>query len=310
MAQINPLMTTSEEQFIVGESDFSCFEQYAYRLEGCAILFCRNGEAEVIKVTLKPKEKLKKLIFEKDFSEIAIKGRISRGNILTKNEVYRIGLKQHGGSTLGGRKVWFDHDVHRLNYDEHGEFLGEFQNNDLILVILDNGEFYTTNFDVNNHYEHNILKIEKFKAHKVWTAVLYDGEQGGKPYIKRFMFEPSARKQSYLNENPETKLILLTCTAYPRLEVKLGEPDTFRGPLEIDAEQFIGVKGFKAKGKRLTQYVVESVEELEPVRFPDPEDEEDGDDEDNDNMPEVVDPDEGKSESDIRDELTGQMKLF
>lgn len=269
-----------------------------------------NGEAEVIKVTLKPKEKLKKLIFEKDFSEIAIKGRISRGNILTKNEVYRIGLKQHGGSTLGGRKVWFDHDVHRLNYDEHGEFLGEFQNNDLILVILDNGEFYTTNFDVNNHYEHNILKIEKFKAHKVWTAVLYDGEQGGKPYIKRFMFEPSARKQSYLNENPETKLILLTCTAYPRLEVKLGEPDAFRGPLEIDAEQFIGVKGFKAKGKRLTQYVVESVEELEPVRFPDPEDEEDGDDEDNDNMPEVVDPDEGKSESDIRDELTGQMKLF
>ncbi len=268
-----------------------------------------NGEAEIIKVTLKPNEKLKKIVFEKDFSEIAIKGRASRGNQLTKHDVFRIGLKAHGGSTLGGRKVWFDNDVQRLNYDEHGDYLGEFHNNDSILVVLPNGEFYITNFDANNHYEQNILRIEKFDPDKVWTAVLWDADNQGFPYIKRFLMEATAKKQNFIGDNAESKLILLTDTVYPRLEITFFEPDAFRGPQEIDAEQFIGVKGFKAKGKRLTTFALDQVTELEPTRFPDPvEETENG--EDDEAQVDVEDPDEGKSDQDIRDEITGQLKLF
>ena len=266
-----------------------------------------NGEAEIIKVTLKPQEKLKKLVFEKDFSEIDIKGRTAKGNQLTKHEIFRIQLKAHGGSTLGGRKVWWDPDVQRINYDEHGEFLGEFQNNDQILVVLKTGEYYLTNFDANNHYEQNILRIEKYKAKKVWTAVLWDADNQNQPYIKRFMFEESKKKQSFLGENAESTLILLTDTPYPRLELTFNEPDTFRGPLEVDAEEYIAVKGFKAKGKRLTTYALNQVTELEPTRFPEPET---ADDEAEEPLDEVLDPDEGKSDGDIRDEITGQLKLF
>ncbi|MBR1492501.1 MAG: DNA gyrase/topoisomerase IV subunit A [Bacteroidaceae bacterium] len=266
-----------------------------------------NGEAEIIKVTLKPQEKLKKLVFEKDFSDIDIKGRSARGNQLTKHEIFRIQLKAHGGSTLGGLKVWWDPDVQRINYDEHGEFLGEFLNNDQILVVLPTGEYYLTNFDANNHYEQNILRIEKFKAKKVWTAVLWDAENQNQPYIKRFVFEDSKKRQSFLGENPESQLILLTDTPYPLLELTFKEPDTFRGPQQVDAESFIGVKGFKAKGKRLTTYALDQVKELEPVRFPEPETENEVEEEE---MEEVIDPDEGKSDGDIRDEITGQLKLF
>ncbi|MBQ6750133.1 MAG: DNA gyrase/topoisomerase IV subunit A [Bacteroidaceae bacterium] len=266
-----------------------------------------NGEAEIIKVTLKPQEKLKKLVFEKDFSEVEIKGRAARGNQLTKHEIYRIQLKAHGGSTLGGLKVWWDPDIQRINYDEHGDFLGEFQNNDLILVVLQTGEYYLTNFDANNHYEQNIMRIEKFKSKKVWTAVLWDADNQNQPYIKRFVFEESKKKQSFLGENPESKLILLTDTPYPRLELTFNEPDTFRGPLEVDAEEYIAVKGFKAKGKRLTTYALNQVTELEPTRFPEPETEEE---DSSDELEEIIDPDEGKSDGDIRDEITGQLKLF
>ena len=265
-----------------------------------------NGEAEIIKVTLKPQEKLKKLVFEKDFSEIEIKGRAARGNQLTKHEIFRIQLKAHGGSTLGGLKVWWDPDIQRINYDEHGEYLGEFMNNDQILVILNTGEYYLTNFDANNHYEQNVRRIEKFKAKKVWTAVLWDAENQNQPYIKRFMFEDSKKKQSFLGENPESTLILLTDTPYPLLELTFKEPDTFRGPQQVDAEEYIGVKGFKAKGKRLTTYALDKVKELEPVRVPEPEVEEEPQEE----IEEVIDPDEGKSDDDIRDEITGQLKLF
>ena len=266
-----------------------------------------NGEAEIIKVTLKPQERLKKLVFEKDFSDIDIKGRTAKGNQLTKHEIYRIQLKAHGGSTLGGRKVWWDPDIQRINYDEHGEYLGEFLNNDQILVVLTTGEYYLTNFDANNHYEQNILRIERYKAKKVWTAVLWDADNQNQPYIKRFQFEESKKKQSFLGENSESQLILLTDTPYPRLELTFSEPDTFRGPLEVDAEEYIGVKGFKAKGKRLTTYALDQVKELEPTRFPDPETEVEKVEEEQE---EVVDPDEGKSDDDIRDEITGQLKLF
>lgn len=266
-----------------------------------------NGEAEIIKVTLKPHEKIKKLVFDKDFSEIAIKGRASRGNLLTKNEIYRIQLKAHGGSTLGGRKVWWDPDVQRINYDEHGEYLGEFFNNDQILVILPNGDFYVSTFDQNNHYEQNILRIEKFNDKKIWTAVLWDADNQNLPYIKRFYMEASAKKQNFIGENENSKLILLTDTYYPRLQINYNDPNIDRPSEELDAEQFIAVKGFKAKGKRLTTYPLGSVVELEPTRFPEKDESED---DGNEELEEVIDPDEGKSDSDIRDEITGQLKLF
>ncbi len=269
-----------------------------------------NGEAEIIKVTLKPLEKIKKLVFEKDFSEVPIKGRSSRGNQLTKNEIFRIQLKAHGGSTLGGRKVWWDPDVQRINYDEHGQYLGEFQNNDQILVILDTGEYYLTSFDANNHFEQNIMRIEKYKAKKVWTAVLWDADNQNQPYIKRFYFEETKKKVSYLGENAGSKLILLSDTPYPRLQLTFLEPDAFRGPIEVDADEYIAVKGIKAKGKRLTTYILGEVKELEPTRFPENNDEDSDNDDENGSVPEVIDPDEGKSDSDIRDEITGQLKLF
>ena len=263
-----------------------------------------NGEAEVIKVTHKPNPRIRKITLEEDFSNIAIKGRQAMGNILSKFPIHRILLKHQGGSTLGGRKVWFDSDVLRLNYDGHGDYLGEFQNDDLILVVLNSGEYYTTNFDVNNHYEDSISIIEKFDPHKVWAAVLYDASQNGYPYLKRFCFEATTKKQSYLGEG--NQLILLTDEAYPRFEVVFGGADAFREPLIVEADEFIAVKGYKAKGKRLTTYAIDTVNELEPVKKPVVEEPATEVTEDEENL----DPDKDKSDSDILDELTGQGRLF
>ena len=266
-----------------------------------------NGEAEIIKVTLDPNPKLKKIFIDKDFSEVIIKGRASKGNLLTKNSVHRIGLKSHGHSTLGGRMVWFDPDVNRLNYDEHGQLLGEFFDDDQILVVLQNGECYLTNFDLNNHYEANILRIEKYDSSKVWTAILYDADNQGYPYLKRFLMDATKKKQNWLSENPASRLILLTDTPFPRLLMTYGGADAFRGSEEIDAEQFIAVKGYKAKGKRLTTCAIEAIEELEPTRQPEPEEPtEEADIPEEENL----DPDAGKSEQQVRDELTGQLRLF
>ena len=268
-----------------------------------------NGEAEVIKVTLDPNPKVKKIFFDKDFSDIIIKGRTSKGNLLTKFSVHRIGLKSHGHSTLGGRKVWYDPDVNRLNYDEHGRLLGEFYDDEQILVVLQNGDFYLTNFDLNNHFEENILRIEKYDGNKVWTAILYDADNQGYPYMKRFLMDATKRKQNWLSDNPASRLILLTDTAYPRILVTYGGADEFRGSEEIDAEQFIAVKGFKAKGKRVTTWQLSSVEELEPLRFPEATEEQETPDE-QEEPEENLDPDAGKSEQQVLDELTGQLRLF
>lgn len=266
-----------------------------------------NGEAEVIKITLDPAPKLKKIFFDKDFSEVLIKGRAAKGNLLTKFQVHRIGLKSHGHSTLGGRKVWYDPDVNRLNYDEHGRLLGEFNDGDQILVFLPNGEYYLTNFDANNHFEDNIVRLEKYDADKVWSCVLYDADNQGYPYVKRFLLEASKRKQCYLGENPNSKEILLTDQVYPRILVTYGGADEFRGSEEIDVEQFIAVKGYKAKGKRLTTYQIASITELEPTRLPDPPQEDETDETEEE---ENLDPDAGKSQQQVIDELTGQQTLF
>lgn len=263
-----------------------------------------NGEAETLRVTLKEKPRLKVLQFDISFADLAIKGRQSLGNIVTKNEVHRISLKERGVSTLGGREVWFDWDVLRLNYDGRGQSLGEFNPTDQVLVILKSGEFYMSSFDLSNHYENNILRIEKYRDGVVWTAVLNDADQGY-PYIKRFTFEPSLKKQSFIGENPNSELLLLTDDVYPRVKVTLGGADAFREPLIIDAEEYIGAKSFKAKGKRLTTFATEKIEWIEPREVPEEElQQPDVDLEVETAEEEVI------NQNDVRDELTGQQRLF
>ena len=266
-----------------------------------------NGEAEILRVTLKEKPRLKKLQFDVDFADIAVKGKGAIGNLVTRNDVHRISLKERGTSTLGGREVWFDPDVLRLNYDGRGFSLGEFFGNDLVLVVLKNGQFYTSTFDATNHYEDNILFIEKFRPKVVWTAVLNDADQGY-PYIKRFAFEATAKKQSFIGENADSQLLLISDKKYPRFRVVFGGVDEFREPLVVDAVDYIGEKSFKAKGKRLTTYTVGNIEEIEPREVPEEEVEA---------VPEVdiepakvVKSDDIINQNDVRDELTGQMRLF
>ena len=267
-----------------------------------------NGEAEVVKVTLKPKPRLKTLQFDVDFSELAIKGKQSQGNIVTKNEVHRFSLKEKGTSTLGGREVWFDPDVLRLNYDGRGNYLGEFNGNDLVLVILKNGEYYMSTFDAANHYEDNILRIEKFRQGHVWTAALNDADQGF-PYIKRFTFEPSNKKQRFIGENEKSTLIALSDEPGARFEVKFGGGDEFRGSIVIDAMEFIGVKSFKAKGKRVSNYNIESIVEVEPreVEVEEPQEPQIADGE---LLPEGEELEPERSDDEVRDEINGQQRIF
>jgi len=228
-----------------------------------------NGEAEVIRIALKPKPRLKNLLFEKDFSDITIKGRQSMGNILTKNDILRITLKQKGGSTLGGRNVWFDRDVLRLNYDSRGEFLGEFQSDDLILVITKTGEYYTTNFDLTNHYDADTKIIEKYDGDKIWSVALFDAEQNF-PYLKRFTLEPSQKRVNFLGDNVGSTMLHISSEVYPRFEIIFGGKDEERTPITIDVDEFISIKSCKAKGKRICTWEIASVNELAPTRYPEP----------------------------------------
>ena len=282
-----------------------------------------NGEAEVIKVALKPNPKLKKVFFDKDFSEVAIKGRGTRGNMLTKIEVSKVTLKSHGSSTLGGRKVWFDSDIKRLNYDGQGKYLGEFDGEDQVLVMLKDGRYYLTNFDVNNHYEDNIFRIEKYNANKVWTCIYFNSQQSNYLYIKRFQLEATVRMQNFMNEMPAENIMLVTDTVYPRVLVTLGGTDSFREPIELDVEEFALVKGYKAIGKRITTLHIDKVEELEPLRFPEetipepPVEEDDSQDEpdssdnsdNSDDSTPSPDSSEDKSQQDLADEMNGQLSF-
>ena len=223
-----------------------------------------NGEAEVIRIHHKPKARIKKLVFEFDFGPLAIKGKSSMGNILTKNAVHKIALKEKGLSTLGGRKIWFDDAVFRLNVDGRGSFLGEFSADDKILVINKNGYFRVTGFDLSNHFDDNILIIEKFHSGKVYSVVYWDAEQKFY-YVKRFTIEESEKPLCFINEDPESKMISLTEVEYPRFEIEFGGKHKSRGNEIIEVAEFIGVKSFKAKGKRLTSFMVENIHEIEPV---------------------------------------------
>lgn len=267
-----------------------------------------NGEVETVKVTLKPKQRLKTLQFDVDFGQLKVKGRQSMGNLVTKNEVHRFTLKEKGASTLGGRNVWFDWDVFRLNYDGRGQLLGEFQGADQILVLLKDGTYYTGTYEATNHYEDNILRIEKFRPGHIYTILLYDADNSNYPYIKRFAFEPTAKKQRWMGDNAKNRLIAISDHAGARFEVKFGGDDSYREPLIVDAASFIAVKSIKAKGKRLTVYTVDSVTELEPNA--DVPEEIAGESVTTDADTDTTTPAPDLPDDVVRDEITGQKRLF
>jgi topoisomerase-4 subunit A len=240
-----------------------------------------NGEAEVVKVYLKPRPRLKKPVFEVDFSDVAIKGREAQGNILTKYAIHKITLKEKGGSTLGGLKRWFDWEVKRLNADGKGQYLGEFVDRDIILTVNKSGTYKMVGVDLYTHFDDDLLHIEKFDPDKVYSAVYYD-KDAGYYYLKRFTFEETDKEQSFIGDNPDSELILISDEKYPQIEIKFKGKHKSRPNEAVDVEEFIGVKGFRAKGKRLTTYEVGNINEVEPLKK---ESEPDDDDDDDNNGP-------------------------
>lgn len=222
-----------------------------------------NGEAEVIRVALKPALHLKKMEVCKDLSDLAVKSRSARGNVLTKYEVKSVTLKQKGHSTLGGRKVWFDPDVLRINYDAQGRYLGEFWDEDRILVITTAGEYYLTTFDLTAHFDQNILRIEKFDPDKIWSLALWNADQKYY-YAKRFSLADDAnfKPQSMLGDNKDSHIVLLSDREEATFRVLFA--DETREPLEVVMADFIDAKSPKAKGKRLTTLDVVRIEDITP----------------------------------------------
>ncbi len=232
-----------------------------------------NGEAEILKIFLKPRPKLKKLIFEYNFAELAVKGRASMGNILSRNPLHKVQLKTKGIATMGGKPIWFDEDINRLNEDSRGRLLGEFQPGDRILVVCADGTYYTTNFDLSNRYQGELLRVEKFDQEKTFSAIYVDGETGFH-YIKRFSFEPSDNvPQLFISDAPGSRFVELSEDLHPQALITYGGKHAKRENEAIDVEEFIGKKGFRAKGKRATAFEVESVKFIEPLQKEEPEDE-------------------------------------
>jgi topoisomerase-4 subunit A len=270
-----------------------------------------NGESEVLKVTLKPKPRLKKLIFDIDMGELAVKGRSAMGNLVTKNDVHKISLKEKGASTLGGRKIFFDADVNRINADKRGVFLGEFQGEDKILVITKSGNFEFFTFNLETHFPDDILVIEKFKPGKTVSVVYYDSEQE-LYYVKRFEIDGDIainRPQNFIGDNPENKLISITWVHYPRLEIEFGGKNSDRDNEIIEVAEFIGIKSYKAKGKRLSNFEVKNIKEIEPVVKDEDEKQADEDiqpENQADDIPFEID----RGKPDDSDDDEGQMSLF
>ena len=230
-----------------------------------------NGEAEVIKVALKPALHLKKLEVSKDLSELAVKSRSARGNLLTKYDVKSITLKQKGRSTLGGRKVWFDPDVLRINYDAQGMYLGEFQDDDRVLVIMQNGDYFLNTFEETAHFEQGWLRIEKFDPEKIWSVALWNAELGYY-YGKRFQLDATPKTQNFLGDNSDSKLVAINDREEAVFCVTFK--DEFRAPLDLIMAEFIDSKSPKAKGKRISTLDIASIVDITPEPEPEPEPEE------------------------------------
>ena len=223
-----------------------------------------NGEAEVVKVLLRPRAKLRNVVLDFDFATLTVKGRASRGNVVTKNEIHKVVLKRRGESTLGGRQIWFEPETLRLNPDGRGSLLGEFGPEDKILIMTKAGDALTVGTGFEQHFDDNILRIEKFDPHKIWTAVYFDAETN-LHYIKRFKVTLSAKPVNFIGENPKSKLVALSDEDHPLFSVTYGGDDKWRPAEQIDAFEFIGEKGIKAKGKQLAKWQVGKIKELEPL---------------------------------------------
>ena len=227
-----------------------------------------NGEAETVKIYYRQRAKLKKLIDEYDFSQLLIKGRSSRGNLVSKNAIQKIQLKSKGVSTIGGKDIWFDEDIQRLNEDGRGLHLGQFNTGDHILAIFKDGTYYTTTFDLSNRYQGDLLKIEKLDVGKTYTALYYD-KAVGSFYVKRFAFEVSDNTPvSFISEAKGSYLVAVSDDKHPQFEITFGGKHEHREAELVDAEEFIGKKGIQAKGKKVSAMDVKSVKFGEPVHKP------------------------------------------
>ncbi len=247
-----------------------------------------NGEAEVLRVQYRPRPKLKKLVDEFDFAKLAIKGRASRGNVVTaKNSIHRITLKAKGVSTLAGKQIWLDEDIYRLNDAGRGLYLGEFTDGDLILVLCNDGTFYTTTFDLSTHFQGSIMRVEKFDPEKTFSALYYDGPAKSW-YIKRFSFEPNnGIAVSFIADGKGSKLQELSEDHWPQLLVTYGGKNANKEPELIDVEAFIGKKGFRAKGKKVSSLDIKAVQFTEPLIKEEPEEEPETDESDEPDLPET-----------------------
>lgn len=224
-----------------------------------------NGEAETVKIQLKPKAKIKKMVFEYDFSTLAIKGRSSRGNLVSKNVIHKISLKSAGVSTIAGKDIWYDADIQKLNDEQRGLYLGAFGTDDKVLAIFKNGTFYTTSFDVSNRYPGDLLKIEKFDPNKTYTALYYDGASKTY-YVKRFSFILSDNTpMSFISEHPKSRLVALSEDTRPQYLVIFGGKSEHREPEAVDASAWIAKKGISAKGKKCHDREIKEVKFIEPL---------------------------------------------
>lgn len=239
--------------------------------EGSKILWFtvnHNGEAESVRIYLRPRPKLKKTQFEYDFSTLAIKGKASRGNLVSKNPIARIQLKSKGVSTIGGKDIWYDADIQKLNDEQRGQYLGEFGPEDKVLAIFKDGTFYTTSFDVSNRYQGEVIKVEKFDPNKTYTALYYDAAAKAF-YVKRFSFVLSDNTPlSFIAPGTKSYLVALTEDKHPQFQVIFGGKYEHRDPENIDAEEYIAKKGYAAKGKKCHQYDLKEVKFIEPLHKP------------------------------------------
>lgn len=239
--------------------------------EGSKILWFtvnHNGEAESVRIYLRPRPKLKKTQFEYDFSTLAIKGKASRGNLVSKNPIARIQLKSKGVSTIGGKDIWYDADIQKLNDEQRGQYLGEFGPEDKVLAIFKDGTFYTTSFDVSNRYQGDVISIEKFDPNKTYTALYYDGAAKAF-YVKRFSFILSDNTPlSFIAPGSKSYLVALSEDKHPQFQVIFGGKHEHRDPENIDAEEYIAKKGYSAKGKKCHQYDLKEVRFIEPLHKP------------------------------------------
>ena len=239
--------------------------------EGSKILWFtvnHNGEAESVRIYLRPRPKLKKTQFEYDFSTLAIKGKASRGNLVSKNPIARIQLKSKGVSTIGGKGIWYDADIQKLNDEQRGQYLGEFGPEDKVLAIFKDGTFYTTSFDVSNRYQGEVIKVEKFDPNKTYTALYYDAAAKAF-YVKRFSFVLSDNTPlSFIAPGTKSYLVALSEDKHPQFQVIFGGKYEHRDPENIDAEEYIAKKGYAAKGKKCHQYDLKEVKFIEPLHKP------------------------------------------